>query len=178
MARHARRRWPWRRDSRGSALIEVALMAPVLLMLMLGIFSTGFALSNNISLNYATREAARFGATLPIEYNLPAWLVEVSEVAVEAGNGKLDPGIDGRRICVAFVSPGSDPSDRTTRYVLDENDNATTTVGQSCFDDGRPVGERRVQVLTERNFTFQTGVKNSTLLLSSETSVRFERFNG
>ena len=161
----------------GAMLLEFALMLPLLLALMLEIITGGTALAQKISLNDAAREAARFGATRPVENNLTVWLSDIGDVAIGSATGDLDLGIGGREVCVAYVSPGSDPSDQTTRYVLDETDTWTIAVGQTCFSDGRPSTERRVQVLVERHSILQAGLAERTVSLTGESSVRFERFD-
>lgn len=49
---------------RGQALVEFALVIPVLLLLLLSILEFGFAFSHHITMEYATREGARMGAAL------------------------------------------------------------------------------------------------------------------
>lgn len=48
------------RDDAGQALIEFALMLPVLLMLILGLFEVALAVQEENTLAFATREAARY----------------------------------------------------------------------------------------------------------------------
>lgn len=52
-----------RRDDRGAAAVEFALVLIPLCMLLFGIISTGFSYSNTIGATDAVREGARFGAT-------------------------------------------------------------------------------------------------------------------
>jgi Flp pilus assembly protein TadG len=52
------------RRERGAALIEAALVLPILLLLTMGIWSTARAWNLNNTLEHAAREAARFGATI------------------------------------------------------------------------------------------------------------------
>ena len=55
------RRWP--RDERGAALVEAALILPMLLMLTFGIWTTARAWNVHNVLDHAAREAARYAAT-------------------------------------------------------------------------------------------------------------------
>ena len=48
---------------RGAALMEAALIMPLLLMLTVGIWTTARAWNVHTTLDHAAREAARFGAT-------------------------------------------------------------------------------------------------------------------
>jgi hypothetical protein len=59
LPRRARRR---DRDQSGLALIEFALVAPVLVLLVFGTIEFGFAFNNNLELRSASREGARLGA--------------------------------------------------------------------------------------------------------------------
>ncbi len=49
---------------RGQAMVEFALVLPVLLLLLLTVLEFGFAFSHHITMEYATREGARMGAGL------------------------------------------------------------------------------------------------------------------
>lgn len=52
------------KPDRGSALIEAALVLPFLLLLTFGIWTTARAWNIHNTLEHATREAARYGATI------------------------------------------------------------------------------------------------------------------
>lgn len=47
-------------NSKGQALVETALIAPLLVFLLIGVFEVGFALHSYLVLTNANREAARF----------------------------------------------------------------------------------------------------------------------
>lgn len=51
-------------SDRGAALVEMALVLPLLLMLLIGIFTTARAWQVHNVLDHAAREASRYGATL------------------------------------------------------------------------------------------------------------------
>ena len=53
-----------RRQERGAALVEMALVLPLLIMLLLGIFAAARGWQVHNVLDHAAREAARYGATL------------------------------------------------------------------------------------------------------------------
>jgi Flp pilus assembly protein TadG len=44
----------------GATLVEFAIIAPLLLVLLIGTLEAGWAFSNNLDVNHATREGARF----------------------------------------------------------------------------------------------------------------------
>lgn len=49
---------------KGAALVEMALVLPLLLMLIIGVFATARAWQVHNVMDHAVREAARFGATI------------------------------------------------------------------------------------------------------------------
>ena len=53
-----------RRGQRGQGMVEFAIIVPVFLLLLMGMLEFGFVFTHNLSLEYATREGARAGATL------------------------------------------------------------------------------------------------------------------
>ena len=55
----------WRTDERGVALLEFAMFAALLLILLFGIIDFGRALFTANNLTAAAREGARYGARLP-----------------------------------------------------------------------------------------------------------------
>ena len=53
-----------RDGQRGQGMVEFAIIVPVFLLLLMGMLEFGFVFTHNLSLEYATREGARAGATL------------------------------------------------------------------------------------------------------------------
>lgn len=51
------------KEDRGAALVEAALVLPILLLLTLGIWGTARAWNVHNTIDHAAREAARYGAT-------------------------------------------------------------------------------------------------------------------
>ena len=98
------------------------------------------------------------------------WLTAV-EARVEANaTGSLATGTPGRRICVAYVHPnGVASTDRTAKI-----EGGVVTSGASCFSDGRPNDERRVQVLVERDVDFNAFAFQTTIKLDANAVNRFE----
>lgn len=148
----------------------MALVLPLLVMLLLGIVSSGIAYNHQVSLTHAAREAGRYGATLPVS-TMGAWLSAVHDRAVEAATGSLDAGTAGLYICVAYVHPNGNSSTNSTARSL--NGGATES-GSTCFNDGRPNDEHRVQVRVAREVDFNALVFQTTLTLDSEAVNRFE----
>jgi Flp pilus assembly protein TadG len=52
-------------DARGSQILEFALVLPLLVVLVVGIYDFGQAFSTRQKLNFAARDAARFGSAQP-----------------------------------------------------------------------------------------------------------------
>lgn len=160
----------------GASLVEFAILAPLLVMLLFGIVSTGIAYNHSLALTHAAREAGRQAATLPVSNfaNLDAWLAFVSTQAIADATGSLDNGVPGRNVCVAYVHPdGTLASDQTRRLI-------TTTAGPqptealACFNDTRPSDERRVQVAVSRDADLNVVLFSTTVTLDSEAVNRFE----
>src|SRR6266496_3369090 len=107
------------RDERGAALVEMALCLPLLVALLVGIVSGGTGYSRKISLDTASRDGARYGATLPVTspYTTLAgtsqWLSAVADVVEKSALNDLKAGTAGRSICVAYVYPGGTPGSTT-----------------------------------------------------------------
>ena len=59
-------RFRLRRGERGASAVEFALIAPVVLLLLMGTVSTGLVYNDHISLTNAAREGARYGAAADI----------------------------------------------------------------------------------------------------------------
>ncbi len=172
---------PQRKNERGAALLEFAVVLPVLLSLMMGIVTSGSALNSSNSINNAARESARFGATFPAD-DLTFWLNTVADVAIDSATGDLEDGSPGRYVCVAYVYPdGTVPADssvgtdHTIRIEIDEDGTRSVAPGQSCYSDGRPHDERRVQILAERDAYLQFVFFDRTVTLDGQSTARFER---
>ena len=54
------------RDERAAALVELAIVLPLVIALILGLFTGGMAYNRKITIVNAAREASRYGATLPV----------------------------------------------------------------------------------------------------------------
>jgi Flp pilus assembly protein TadG len=116
------------RSDRGAALVEFAIIFPVLAMLVFGMLSGGVVMNKRMSVTHATREAARYGATVPVEQlgTADAWAAHIQDVAVERSGGELVAD----DICVAL---------------LDGTTVTASTDGAACIADDINTGHR-VQV--------------------------------
>lgn len=90
-----------KRDERGLAIVELALVLPVLACVLLGTFTGGSAYFQKISIVDAVREGARYGASLPNDYGLAAWEQNVKARVLQLSGGL----VTAADICVALVTP-------------------------------------------------------------------------
>jgi hypothetical protein len=176
-----RRRYPTvSQDSDdGAVLVEFALVLPLLLMIIFGIISFGIVFHHKLSLGDGAREAARYGATLPVTNfatsgdPMAQWLDEIAARAVADAGGVLDPGVPNRTICVAYVHPaGTAPVDSTRQRT--EIGTSINYANAPCFADGRPSDERRVQVQLGRDTDLIFILGSKTMSITAESVSRFE----
>jgi Flp pilus assembly protein TadG len=81
--------------------VEFAVVFPLLAMLLFGMLTGGIVMDRKLSVTHSTREAARYGATVPIEQlgTPAAWAAHVRAVAVERSGGVLTTA----HICVSHL---------------------------------------------------------------------------
>jgi Flp pilus assembly protein TadG len=82
---------------RGAALVEFALVLPLVMSLLLGMVTGGVAYNRKISMSNAVREASRFGATLD---GSATWATDVQSRTVELSTGDLTTS----QVCVKLVA--------------------------------------------------------------------------
>jgi Flp pilus assembly protein TadG len=97
-----------RRQERGAALIEAAMVLPILLLLTFGIWTTARAWQVNNTLQHAAREAARHGATVePWDPSTsPAAVLAVADA--DLSSSAIDPA--GVGDCVELVADTGSPA--------------------------------------------------------------------
>jgi Flp pilus assembly protein TadG len=98
----------FRNRDRGAALVEAALVLPILLLLTFGIWTTARAWNVNNTLQHAAREAARFGATIePWDpATSPGATIAVSDADLTASS--VDPA--SVTDCAELVADGASPT--------------------------------------------------------------------
>lgn len=106
-----RKRVNHRHSERGAALVEAAIVLPILLLLTFGIWTTARAWNVSNTLDHAAREAARYGATVdPWDPGTSPGAVRAVADADLTGSA-IDPTTVGG--CVELVantgSPACDP---------------------------------------------------------------------
>lgn len=164
-------------DERGAALVEMAVVAPILIMLLLGLITFGNTHHQNISLESAARETSRFGATYPIADagSLDDWLRAVGVAAENAAGGNLSVTVDSRLVCVAHGA-SANPSGFTRLVAVGSQTVASAPTGVGwCFENEAPNSDTVVQVHLQRQGTIQAFFFSMTPTLSAEATTRFER---
>ena len=82
--------------------VEFAIVLPLFMALVLGIYTGGLAYTNKISLVEAVREGARYGASLPLGTDpVTTWETGVRNRVVSASGGEVAFG----DVCVRLVLP-------------------------------------------------------------------------
>lgn len=91
-------------DERGQALVEFALLAPVLLLILIGVIQVGTWIFTDVNLSSGTREAGRLLA------NSKADSTAIADVETRLKQN-LDPGIDTSKLAYSFspAPAGSTP---------------------------------------------------------------------
>jgi Flp pilus assembly protein TadG len=156
---------------RGAALVEFALVLPLLVSLTLGIFGAGIVLNQRLSVTQAGREGARYGSTVPIDQCTPpancsgsTWAKLVQDVTAERSAG----AVTATNVCAALVQgPGTAPTALGASF---------TTAGGSlpCFVDESSDTGRRVQIRITLQTQIDTGLMTIPVTLVTEAVTRFE----
>ena len=186
------------RGERGVALVEFALVFPVFMTLVLGMFSGGLAYNRKNTLINAAREGARYGATLspaslplssPLSAGIDEWVTYVADAVQQNAEGDLRNGVVGRTICVAYYWPAGDAngavphkekSHKITRpatgtdTIVAAGDFGPNSSITPCFTDGRPATEKRVQVRVTRTSPINLLFFDIPVTLTAESVTRFE----
>ena len=165
---------------RGAAVVEFAIVLPVLLILLLGMVSGANAWNQSQSISHGAQLAARFASTLPLPTNtddMDDWLDEIIDRSIAASAGTMDAGTAGRAVCVAYVDPAGAAPDKTASRRIDAAGNRTLGTTE-CFADGQGTTAKRVQVVMERSGTLDIGFHRQTLHLSREVAYRYEIDSG
>jgi Flp pilus assembly protein TadG len=156
----ARRHWR-RRDERGVALVEFAIVLPVLMAFALGIFSGGTAYFRKITVVDAVREGARYGATLPVPAGAggaASWETSVRNRVAQASGGELASA----NVCVKLV------------YATGAADCGITDPAGAATE----TGVRLVKVSASKDATLEFFFFTRTVTLSGAVAARFERDTG
>ena len=161
-------------NERGAALVEFALVLPLVLMLAFGVITAAITYNHKIDLTHAAREGARYGATLPQlqcsgspnPCGTKTWAQVVQSVVVERAFGD----VTAAQVCVALVTGNPGTQLASGFSVNSPNGDGT------CYSDGNDDPGKRVQVGIRK-----TGDKIDGILfkfpvtLTSQATAKFEQ---
>lgn len=151
---------------RGAALVEFALIGPLVFALLFGVFTGGISLSRKNSMTNAVREGARFGATLP---EGDQWAGKVRDRVIELAGGDLKAS----QVCVELIlkTANNNNNTETRRQATPCTLNAAVEPGS----DDVPPGECAVKVWAARESDLQVIFFSKTLQLRASSVNRYER---
>lgn len=152
-------------SDRGAVVVEAALVLPVFLSLVLGMFTGGILANRQIEVTHAAREGGRYGSLLPVDepFSSGTWATNVREVVVSRSDGQLEP----TEVCVALVE-GVTP-------VAVSDDHSTRTGDAACFDDSAAGKDhRRVQVRAQTSGTLEAIFFSRDVDLTATVTARHE----
>jgi len=159
---------------RGSALVEFAIILPMVLMLAFGIMTAGMTYNHKIDLTHAAREGARYGATLPQlqcsgspnPCGTQTWAQVVQSVVVERAMGT----VTAAQVCVSLVT--GNPGAVLASGFSVNSPNADGT----CYSDGNGDSGKRVQVsITKTGDRIDGLLFKIPVTLTSQATAKFEQ---
>jgi Flp pilus assembly protein TadG len=116
--RTARRALASDRDERGAAMVEFAMILPLLVLLTFGIIEFGVAFNASSSVSQSSRAGGRtaaiFSTDPQLEFNAALAAATALDVSPNSITGKPT-------ICVAKYVAGSDPCNQGTTYMVQPN---------------------------------------------------------
>jgi Flp pilus assembly protein TadG len=160
------------RSQRGAALVEFALIFPLLAVLLFGTVSGGLVLNRRIEVTHAGREAARYGATVAPEQCTPTsncgnrtWAQHVRHIAVQRSDG----AVTAANVCVALVEgPGNNPRPLSLSHTT------RATLAPCYIDDSADIG-RRVQVQITYNDQIDAALFRVPVNSTTRTTSKLEQ---
>jgi Flp pilus assembly protein TadG len=160
---------------RGAVAVEAALIMPLLIMLMLGIVTTGLSYSHSIGLTNAVREGARFGATT-VTTDSTVTSTWSADVVRQVRGTQFDDTTSESGVCVQLWKVGTG----SLGGVCSAGTVAGLALPTSATDAPRvptsvPAGACVVRVVGARNFTLNIGLASWDRVTESTSVARYER---
>ena len=152
----------------GANAVEFALILPILIVLIFGIFFGGLAYNRQLALTQSAREGARFAATLPLGGATAPnqdWFDDVVERIEESSTGSLADGQPGRYICVRFVDD---------QGASVEEEVGDTSVSNCDVDSSAVTNRARVEVVVARPANLEFIFYNFPVTLRAQSIARYE----
>ncbi|MGH9003198.1 MAG: TadE/TadG family type IV pilus assembly protein [Acidimicrobiia bacterium] len=158
-------------SERGAALVEFALILPVLVVITFGMIGAGIAYNHKMDITYAAREGARYGSTLPLTQcsgspnpcGSATWAQLIRTVVVERAGGD----VTAADVCVALVHGSSATATTPT--------SSYTTGGGVCFPESGGDAGNRVQVkITKADDEIDAVFFQIPVTITSQATGKFE----
>jgi Flp pilus assembly protein TadG len=141
--------------------VEIAIVLPLAMAMLLGIFTGGAAYFTKISMVDAARDGARYGASLKVPVGgLNAWRQAVKDRVVELAGGQ----IVAADVCADLVVPTG------TNTSCGVNDPAGASTDPSALTPASVV-----KVSVAKSVKIQFVFSTSTPTLSAKIAARYER---
>ena len=164
-SRRPARRW---QQEHGEALVEFALILPIVVSLLMGIVTGGLAYNKKIAITDAVRGAARYGATLNDSSTFAA---NVRDRLVQLSAGELT----GSDVCVELVRAGSTNTVTRSWYASAGNSSCPSQFGTAPATPTITTGNCVVKVWAMKTAKLQAVLVNSDLELKGGSVAGFER---
>ena len=161
----------------GAALVEFALILPVFMILVLGVFSGAVVYNQKLDLSHAAREGARFGSVLKTPVNGgtftgacsgQTWVQCVQGVVVDRSGGDLSASTG--TVCVALVNDDTTVYTETGHGASDFSTNGTS----NCDSSDSPGRGKHVQVVAQRTGKIEALVLKWNMQLKANASAKYE----
>jgi Flp pilus assembly protein TadG len=164
------------RDESGAAVVEFALVVPLLLMLLLGVVTVGLTYSHANGLTNAVREGSRFGATADASSAVASqWGTDViSQVRATQFD---DPSTE-TTVCVQLWKIGTGAVAGTATCSTPTNGPVVampSTASASPAVPSSPAGSCVVRVIAARKFTINYAIGTYKKTFTSSSIARYER---
>lgn len=155
-------------SQRGAALVEFALVLPVIVSLLLGLVTGGLAYNKKIAITDAVRGAARYGATLN---DSTTFGTSVRDRLVQLSATELT----GSDVCVELVRAGSPNTVVRRWYAGAANTSCPSTFGTGPATPTVNEGYCVVRVWGMKEAKLQAVFVNSDLRLKAGSVAAYER---
>jgi Flp pilus assembly protein TadG len=159
---------PRRESERGAALVEFALILPIVVSLLMGLVTGGLAYNKKIAITDAVRGAARYGATLA---DSSTFATSVRDRLVQLSAGELSTG----DVCVQLIRGGSTEVVIRSWYASSANSSCPSTFGTGPTTPTVSEGYCVVKVWGMKEAKLQAVLFNSDLRLKAGSVAAFER---
>lgn len=159
---------PRRESERGAALVEFALILPIVVSLLLGMVTGGLAYNKKIAITDAVRGATRYGATLADSSTFAA---SVRDRLVQLSASELTAG----DVCVQLIRGGSTEVVVRSWYAGAANASCPSTFGTAPPTPTVSDGYCVVKVWGMKEAKLQAVFVNSDLRLKAGSVAAFER---